>query len=280
MSPELPLQHLTRRGWQRFLRFKLRTLFVLFTLLCVWLGLHSYDARKQATALKAIAKLRRHGDNSPPRIDYAHQLIRASVHDRSIEPIWPRWLLDLVGEDFFLRVDSVSLERYNLSNDELKNVINLPCLRYLDLEYTNASDESLALIADCAPNLNRLDLQVTQVTSLGLKHVARLSKLRMLLFGESEITDEDLSHLEALQDLEQLALRKTKIRGEGLGYLVGLPNLHSLDLSENPLTDSAIEPLAKMSQLKELRIIDTKLSEESLSKLKRALPNCKFVMKY
>jgi hypothetical protein len=236
-----------------------------------------HEAREQKAALMATRAVDSEMRQSPPQILYAHQFTRQGVYNSKLKPFWPKWLLDLIGEDFFLRVVGISFDGHNTTDDDVRAIIKLHHLRELDLEYTKITDAGLALVAEHFPKLTRLDLQETRVTPFGLKHLTQLDRLKHLLFGKCDIEDEHLAALESLEHLEHLALRRTKVRGEGLEYLVRLPNLRSLDLDRTLLTDAALRPLSQLSQLKDLKLTGTGLSREAIDQLRWILPRCKII---
>jgi hypothetical protein len=248
----------------------LRTLLIVLTLFCIWLGWHVREARMQEAAIKTLVAV-------APRIEYAHQFTRQGIPDRKRQPIWPNWLLELFGHDLFLRVVGVSFDGIKDATDaDLRPLVGLTRLRRLDLEYTAVTDEGLEFISEHFPNLTRLDLQVTQISGDGLKYVATLSNLRILLLGECDLSAEHLAYLQSLANLENLAIRFSTIDEGGLKNLTALRGLKSLDLRYTRLTDAAVVPLSQMSNLKELTLTTNNgLALDSIEQLKSALPRCK-----
>jgi hypothetical protein len=83
-----------RRPRRRWLRYSLRSLLILTTVLCIWLGIKVNQARRQK---EAVARLKELG----AEILYSHQ---RSESGRSFDPRkeldLPRWLRQLTGDDF------------------------------------------------------------------------------------------------------------------------------------------------------------------------------------
>ena len=90
MTTDHPTPPKPRRRW---FQFSLRTLFVLLTVLCVWLAVTVNRARKQREAVAAIEAV-------GGMVLYEHQ------YDDS-EPPGPKWLRELVGDEYFVSVDVV-----------------------------------------------------------------------------------------------------------------------------------------------------------------------------
>jgi hypothetical protein len=260
----------------RKLRFRLRTLLLVITAFCIWLGLHVRDARRQQQAVKAVLAVR--SRISSPRIEYRHQFTRRGQPITGQgEPIWPTWLLKLFGEDLFLTAVGVSFDGTNASDADLKPLVSLSHLHRLDLEYTTITDNGLAFIDSHFPSITRLDLQDTQISGAGLKHVAALKHLEILLLGKLEASSQELRSIASLSNLQSLAIRQSKLEDGALKFLPTLTNLKSLDLRYTPLADSIVEPLSEMAHLDELTLIDTGLSPETIERLRALLPQCKVI---
>ena len=67
-----------------------------------------------------------------------------------------------------------------------------------------------------------LDLGNTQVTDIGLRHLADVTNLVCLCFEGTHVTDAGLEYLKASTHLTVLCLRKTKMTDAGLKHLEGL----------------------------------------------------------
>ena len=79
---------------------------VLVTVLCVWLGLVSERARKQREAVEAIEKV-----GGAVRYEYQSK--------SGQEPPGPKWLRELVGEEYFVSVIYVGLNGSFASRETL-----------------------------------------------------------------------------------------------------------------------------------------------------------------
>ncbi len=111
-------------------------------------------------------------------------------------------------------------------------------LRVLDLENTNLTDKGLQQICLNHPNLERLLLNNTPVTSEGLKYIGKLKKLQIL------------------------ELRATKIHDEAVVYLSEIKNISTLELSNTDITDKSISYLMNFKKLGLMYIVHTKITKE------------------
>ncbi len=88
-----------------------------------------------------------------------------------------------------------------------------------------------------------------------LKEVAGQGSLRVLKVQlASELTDDGLKPLAALQDLEKLELQYTAVKGTGLEHLNGLKKLRSVAISSMSVTDDGVAAVAKLAHLRVLSL--------------------------
>jgi hypothetical protein len=85
------------RPHRRWFQYSLRSFLILVTALAVWLGIVVNRAREQREAVKAIEAL-----GGEVVYDWKLELDRE-------EPLGPRWLRELIGDDFFQEVRHVYL---------------------------------------------------------------------------------------------------------------------------------------------------------------------------
>jgi hypothetical protein len=113
---------------RRYLTFSLRTLFVLLTIGCIWLGILAERAREQREAVKAIEALGGH-------VIYDWSIVEWHdggnyTMDIARKPPAPVWLRRVIGDDFFQNASQVSFgSPINPIKIELSKAI--PCLKKL-----------------------------------------------------------------------------------------------------------------------------------------------------
>ena len=189
----------TTQPKRRFFRYSLRTLMLLVTVFCIWMGIVTKRARDQKYAVEAIREL-------GGVVFYEHQTIpfvfvgigRSPPGFNIVEP-GPKWLRRFIGDEYFFTVSGVNL-------GELK-----------------IDDASLAEIKRLT-NVKTLDLRNTQVTDIGLKHLKGWTDLTSLNLRDTNITDAGLEHLKGLAKLLELQLNN-KVSDESVKKLQqALPN--------------------------------------------------------
>jgi hypothetical protein len=159
-----------------------------------------------------------------------------------ISPPAPKWLVDLIGIDFFADVTSVDIPGPQ-------------------------SDAVLAHVGRLH-RLERLGAGYTRVTDAGLAHLRGLSGLRSLwCAGTPGLTDAGLAHLAGLGQLESLLIEGTPhIEGPGLAHLAGLNRLKVLFIPIE--TDAGLPSLSRLTGLRSL-IIEMKVTDAALAQLSR-----------
>jgi hypothetical protein len=236
-EPSPPAATSRRFRWRRLLQYRLRTLLILMTVIAVWLAWWSHKARRQREAVAALTTLSAkivyddYTYGSPPLL-----LVRT-------RPYLPKWLVKLLGKDYFANVISVSLP-------------------------TEVSDADLAPLRGLA-DLEELDLGRTRITEAGLEHLKKLTTLKELRLGSSKYTDS-LGEFWGGQS-------GPRITDAGLQHLRHLAHLEVLDLDGTPVTDWGLQHLKELKSLRRLYLIETEVTDEGVARLRQSLPNCKIV---
>jgi hypothetical protein len=191
------------RPWWSYARFGVRGLLASVLVIGGWLGWLAHRARIQRDAAAAI-------EWAGGSLLYDSQL----KHD---EPLWPRWLGDLIGVDHLEHIASVNLRSVDAM---LVHVGRLDRLEVLSLDGSLVSDS-------------------------GLMHLEGLTRLRWLNLRDTKVGDAGVDHLRRLTELRRLNLRRTSVSDAGLGRLKGLVNLEELDIGETLVTDTGVQELRK-----------------------------------
>jgi hypothetical protein len=91
------------------------------------------------------------------------------------------------------------------------------------------------------------------VTDLGVRHLAKLSRLKELDLSGTLVTDRGLEFLRALPELETISLGWTQVTDAGAAHLSGCKRLRSVNLQGTSCGDGAIRALAGKKSLSQLR---------------------------
>jgi hypothetical protein len=102
--------------------------------------------------------------------------------------------------------------------------------------------------------VEELDLGSSRtITGDGLRHLARMARLRVLLLGGTAVDDEAMAVIGTLPRLERLVLSWTRVTDAGAAHLAGCPTLRSVDLSGTATGDGALRALGGKPDLRDFR---------------------------
>jgi Leucine rich repeat len=266
------------RPWWSFLRFSLRSLIVMVLIGGVGMGWVVHEAHVQRDAVRAIQK-------AGGAVWYDWQW-EDGVPNPKGTLVWPKWLVDSLGVDYFGHVVGVGMHE-RPSDELLVHVGRLRRLESLDLDASirrlpphrppspgepAVTDAGLVHLKGLS-RLERLDLSGTDITDAGLIHLQGLTRLERLNLSETAITCAGLSSLRSMNRLERLDLSRTKLDDTGMSHLKSLTNLSHLSLNnDTQITSVGLRHLADLKQLRSLLLYTVDLSPEILKELRQVLP--------
>jgi hypothetical protein len=131
----------------------------------------------------------------------------------------PKWLRSLVGDDFFLTVESIHIDHLTkwLTKEKMSCLHELKDLHVLELHDIRIED--------------------------GWQHLEQLKSLRKLILERCNLTDAELEYLGNMDQLVFVDLSRTLITDAGLRRLFSLKHLEILDLSRTDVTDDGVAKL-------------------------------------
>jgi serine/threonine protein kinase len=107
----------------------------------------------------------------------------------------------------------------------------------------------------------------TYLTPTDLQLVGRLTRLRILELGGTNVTDDDLVHLGGLHGLEDLDLSGTEISDRGVAHLSPIRSLYVLHLSGTRVTGESLAFVGANRNLARLYLQDTAVGDAALPHL-------------
>jgi hypothetical protein len=231
---------------RRWLRYSMRTMLLLVTVLCVLLALVIVPAQRQR---RAVEKIRGLGSWSRVVYDYESE----GPYGGSVELRGPAWLRRWIGVDYFQ--DVVRVQVFLSRGDELTpdDLASLPGLRSLDVHDMPITDDGLLTLARLR-KLEGLSLQSNEITDRGLEQLSSLTELQRLGVTSDQVTGEGLRPLAGRVNLQWLSLRSDGLSPGGLEVVAQLTSIQGLDLYSDNLTDECLKPLAGMKGLGGLTI--------------------------
>jgi hypothetical protein len=251
---------------RRWLRFSLRGLLVSIAAIAIWLGIQVNRAHKQRDS---VAELQRAG--AVIFYDYHHRPEMAEAEsfrfDPTAEPPISPWLVQLIGQEYFSRVEGLDFGSLNVDPRAIQ-IAQLQDIRFLILERTLANDDDLRNLAQLS-QLEELDLRHTDVTDAGLSYAHHWPELVYLNLAFTEIGNAGCSHLTALRELKSLTLQGTRVTDEALRSVAYCTNLEFLDLSKTSVTDEGLSHLAPLQKLSHIELANCEyVSDAAMPKLK------------
>ena len=133
-----------------------------------------------------------------------------------------------------------------MKDSHLSQLSSLPKLEEMSLDSCAVRDWSIAHFAENDfANLTCLDLADTDISDLGMPHLATFNLCSLSLFYYN-ISDNGPRLLTGISTLEVLNLDSRDIGDEGLLHLRNLRNLKSLDFFSRKVTDIACAHILKI----------------------------------
>jgi len=200
---------------RRFFRYSLRTLMIVVTVFCVWMGITAKRARDQRQAVEAVREV-------SGQVFYKHQWPLNSPSD----PPGPEWLRQLMGDEYFFSVFFLNFGNPWVTDAELEHLKGFRGTNLLWLNLSNIKLPEAGLeYVKALTNLRVLNLNTTKTTDAGVAHLKGMTKLQELWLANTEITDAGLEYLRELTKLRELNLSNTQVTDEGVAKLQqALPN--------------------------------------------------------
>jgi hypothetical protein len=269
------------------LRLSVRGLMLLVLVLAVVLGLFVRRAQVQR---EAVAAIRQSGGTVYYDWQQTHGKPGQPVVDPMAEPIAPKWLVELLGVDYFGDV-MWAVPGKQGTDDTMAHVGRLPKLISVGISQSDAITEAgiahLAGLSDLEmvnfkglkgtgaalaylrghTKLKRLHIDGVLVTDADLVHLDGLTSLEWLNLPSTQVSDAGLVHMERLVNLRQLVLNDTRVVGPGLAHLKGMAQLEGLHLARTLVRDlSSLPPLPR---LESLTLDDTEVDDSQMPSVAR-----------
>jgi hypothetical protein len=267
-------------GMRKWLRFSLRTLLLLVTALCVWLGIQVNAARRQRDAVAAWSR-------AGGAVYYDDQIVvdpRLEIgYTFSRNPKGRAWPSTALGIDYFSVVQVAGVRESTIPESLWPQLADLPGLIAIQLRGAKtlpndsgtprrANDSDMAFIKDLV-ELKCVVLSDTDVGAPTLQLIADQTRIRYLLLQNVRIDETALKQIAKMTTLEHLSLSNTPITDAGLAYLAPLVNLKFLDLTSTNVSDAGLQHLKLLRTIVRLNLDDTDATTDGIRDLRNLLPN-------
>ena len=165
------------------------------------------------------------------------------------------------------RLDASAL---NPALDDLKQLTNLRILNLSGKEY---GDQEALAIAESFPSLEQAYLLRTSITNAGVKHLARLEKLKILTLDHSRVDDGVAESIRAMKNLEWLSVGDCAVGDETVAAISEHASLRYLFLVNTRVTNAGVAHLAKVKKPFALYLFGCRLLTDDCIKSLAQLPN-------
>jgi len=228
---------------RRWFRFRLRTLFLVMTVIAVILAFIGRPIQLAIQQRAIAAKLQAAGMQLDYKYDYdGTTLASAFPSGNAGEP--PQWIRGFGGDELF-----GTIWRANYAGESLDN-------------------ETLDLITRLS-GLEQLGIHATTVPKRGWERLSRLKNLAYLRLKGGDLADTDIAMLKEVENLAWLDLDGTDVTDADLDWIAELPKLDRLKLDESLVTAEGVERLKE--RLPALQIDWTSIDSEQQRQSAKAL---------
>lgn len=177
-----------------------------------------------------------------------------------------RVLLESLGE--ITRLESLTLRRCNLTDDDLVGLAAAENLRELKLMSTNITGNGLAALSKLP--LRSLVLHSSEATAETLSCLSEFESLEEISLSTPRLAVNELPDLGKLQKLRSLAILNGQFsanKDEALHFLRNVPTLREVRLSADTVTDSTMHGLGQLSTLERIEISRNGITDQGIDAL-------------
>ncbi|WP_425397740.1 hypothetical protein [Aeoliella sp.] len=260
-----------------FLRFKMRTMLIVFTLAAVVLGMFAAElsrARRQADALDRLMVSSQFfgGETTYYRLGRLGRGKLATLVNQWIHPHFgchlthlevgqainrfgqmPSHQVDLAALGSLRELVDLRIHGQQINEDDIEAIARLTNLNRLIITDSTLPTGVVQQLQQLE-QLEMLELLSCNLEDTDVAGVARLKKLEELSLGFNALTDKSLVEIGQLPRLNVLLLTGNKVTTDGLEHLVTLPQLSQLSLSYTDVDQNCDKPLLDMPQLRYINL--------------------------
>ena len=169
-----------------------------------------------------------------------------------------KWIEEVGGtitRDSSGKITGVDLRSSWVTDTDLRELIKLPDLSFLDLSLTRVTDLGMQEIKSL-PGIVELNLYFAEyVTDEGISAIKNWKKLKRLNIHGTKISDTALEHISGITTLESLNAGSASVTDVGIERMTSLTNLKELTIGGNKITDNGLQPLRQIPSLTYLDLL-------------------------
>ncbi len=142
-----------------------------------------------------------------------------------------------------------------------KKGINTSDPSTLTFAYFEDTDDNELKYLQSLTSLINLEIKNSpRMTNQGLQYISNLTKLTMIVIGNSNLSDEGLSHLANLSELTDIYIPQTNVAGDGLKYLKNLQKLKYINIDNTSIGNDGLEQLKDLPAMKDIKAKNTQVT--------------------
>jgi hypothetical protein len=237
------------------MRYRLRTLLIVFTLVAIAGGLASNRYRARNRALKFL------------------QQSGAVINFERLPEWFPVSVQNVIPIELLASVREVQFHQLDCTDEMLAATLMLDVSRISFVETSVRVPTCQALAR--STNLEDVAFCKTQIEPGAVREIARSKSLERIRFYRSSATDADCRDLAHCGSLQSVDVNADGITDEGLAAIASLPNLSTVFLSPHPITQAGIERLLESTRLNRLYCFGAPFPDEWWAAIKVRHPHCK-----
>jgi hypothetical protein len=153
--------------------------------------------------------------------------------------------------------------RADIRSADLRHISQFRDLRRLSVSCPDVSEESLGHLSELS-ELEEFDLQILQLTALGMSYLTSLPKLRDLSLSDAELTREAVELISSMSSLRRLVLEGCAVDDVDFHELCRLTQLKELHITAAEVSDAGLGPLADLTGLRSLTLVTLDIGGEGL----------------
>lgn len=232
---------------RRWLSFSLRTMAVLLTAICLflgWIGPKWLEAQREAAIVKQLAK-----SGALIQYDYVDQWKQEASKPVPQGAFVLRYLF---GKHILSRVTKVQFHTECKPNEVAHLLPQLTQIRRLNFDGNEVlTDESVRAIAQCK-NLTTIQMATGVLSADQLAMLSQVESIECLYLKDESASDDCLKQLARFPNLKLLSISSEHTTDTGFQAIAEISSLESLETSYLPqITNEAVKPLYRLTQLKE-----------------------------
>lgn len=259
-----------------FLRFRMRTMLFVFTIVAVLLGLFAKEFSRARRQASIVEHLQISADFD--EYDGVHYRL-GKLGDSKLAGLICNW----VHPHFGCRLTHLVLEGDRsrvvtppeLEPDFLASLGELRDLEALQIIQGDLTSEELHAICSL-PKLHKLSLCECNLPPKVGQHLERLHQLRELVLSDCHLEDEGMQGIGNLKQLKRLSVRSNRLSNNSLREIEKLQMLQVLDVSNNPIDDAGVGHLLALENLIRLHVGQSNLTPTAVAEFDQ-LPRLRYL---